>query len=72
MYPDRICVCIFQIVVIMSWVLFDRLVCDDISGGQENFPIPATNLVDNPPVPPPGMLLIHDFGSLAIFSLSIF
>ncbi|XP_066315708.1 histone-lysine N-methyltransferase, H3 lysine-9 specific SUVH4-like [Miscanthus floridulus] len=28
------------------------LVCDDISGGQENIPIPATNLVDDPPVPP--------------------
>ncbi|KAK9678085.1 hypothetical protein RND81_11G187000 [Saponaria officinalis] len=30
------------------------LVCDDISGGQENIPIPATNLVDDPPVPPTG------------------
>ncbi|KAF8762450.1 hypothetical protein HU200_009414 [Digitaria exilis] len=30
------------------------LVCDDISGGQENLPIPATNLVDDPPVPPSG------------------
>ncbi|KAL6616645.1 hypothetical protein ACP70R_038915 [Stipagrostis hirtigluma subsp. patula] len=30
------------------------LVCDDISGGQENIPIPATNLVDDPPVPPSG------------------
>ncbi|KAG0489924.1 hypothetical protein HPP92_006787 [Vanilla planifolia] len=28
------------------------LVCDDISGGQENFPIPATNIVDDPPIPP--------------------
>ncbi|KAK9669830.1 hypothetical protein RND81_13G157400 [Saponaria officinalis] len=31
------------------------LVCDDISGGQENIPIPATNLVDDPPVPPTGL-----------------
>uniref|UniRef100_A0A803MZI4 Uncharacterized protein n=1 Tax=Chenopodium quinoa TaxID=63459 RepID=A0A803MZI4_CHEQI len=30
------------------------LVCEDISGGQENIPIPATNLVDDPPVPPTG------------------
>ncbi|KAL9229387.1 hypothetical protein vseg_004858 [Gypsophila vaccaria] len=30
------------------------LVCDDISGGQESIPIPATNLVDDPPVPPTG------------------
>ncbi|KAJ4729557.1 histone-lysine N-methyltransferase, H3 lysine-9 specific SUVH4 [Melia azedarach] len=30
------------------------LVCEDISGGQENFPIPATNLVDDPPVAPTG------------------
>ncbi|KAL5707685.1 [histone H3]-lysine(4) N-trimethyltransferase [Ranunculus cassubicifolius] len=28
------------------------LVCDDISGGQENLMIPASNLVDDPPVPP--------------------
>ncbi|KAG8054093.1 hypothetical protein GUJ93_ZPchr0001g29644 [Zizania palustris] len=32
------------------------LVCDDISGGQENLPIPATNLVDDPPVPPTGFV----------------
>nr|CAB3461624.1 unnamed protein product [Digitaria exilis] len=32
------------------------LVCGDISNGQENFPIPATNLVDNPPVPPSGFV----------------
>eukprot|EP00268_Persea_americana_P026928 TRINITY_DN26478_c0_g2_i1.p1 TRINITY_DN26478_c0_g2~~TRINITY_DN26478_c0_g2_i1.p1 ORF type:complete len:746 (+),score=137.20 TRINITY_DN26478_c0_g2_i1:226-2463(+) len=30
------------------------LVCKDISGGQENIPIPATNVVDDPPVPPTG------------------
>ncbi|WCJ40240.1 Histone-lysine N-methyltransferase H3 lysine-9 specific SUVH4 [Euphorbia peplus] len=30
------------------------LVCEDISGGEENIPIPATNLVDDPPVPPTG------------------
>uniref|UniRef100_A0A0A9D6T7 Uncharacterized protein n=1 Tax=Arundo donax TaxID=35708 RepID=A0A0A9D6T7_ARUDO len=30
------------------------LVCDDISEGQENIPIPATNVVDDPPVPPSG------------------
>ncbi|KAL2348262.1 hypothetical protein Fmac_002262 [Flemingia macrophylla] len=30
------------------------LVCDDISGGQEDMPIPATNLVDDPPFPPTG------------------
>ncbi|XP_065850521.1 histone-lysine N-methyltransferase, H3 lysine-9 specific SUVH4-like [Euphorbia lathyris] len=31
------------------------LVCEDISFGEEKFPIPATNLVDDPPVaPPPG------------------
>lgn len=38
---------------------FGRLVCDDISGGQENLPIPATNLVDDPPVPPSGMFSYH-------------
>ncbi|KAM3253433.1 histone-lysine N-methyltransferase, H3 lysine-9 specific SUVH4 [Capsicum annuum] len=30
------------------------LVCEDISGGLEDIPIPATNLVDNPPVAPTG------------------
>lgn len=29
------------------------LVSEDISGGQENFPIPATNVVDDPPCGPP-------------------
>lgn len=33
-----------------------RLVCEDISGGQENIPIPATNVVDDPPVAPTGKL----------------
>ncbi|XP_030484065.2 histone-lysine N-methyltransferase, H3 lysine-9 specific SUVH4 isoform X2 [Cannabis sativa] len=28
------------------------LVCEDITGGQETIPIPATNLVDEPPVAP--------------------
>ncbi|OMO72415.1 hypothetical protein COLO4_27624 [Corchorus olitorius] len=32
------------------------LVCKDISGGQEDVPIPATNLVDDPPVAPTGKL----------------
>uniref|UniRef100_A0ACD5TH21 Uncharacterized protein n=1 Tax=Avena sativa TaxID=4498 RepID=A0ACD5TH21_AVESA len=32
------------------------LVCRDISYGQENLPIPATNLIDNPPVPPFGFV----------------
>ncbi|MED6220910.1 Histone-lysine N-methyltransferase, H3 lysine-9 specific suvh4 [Stylosanthes scabra] len=30
------------------------LVCEDITGGQESIPIPATNLVDDPPVAPTG------------------
>ncbi|KAK1369854.1 histone-lysine N-methyltransferase, H3 lysine-9 specific SUVH4 [Heracleum sosnowskyi] len=30
------------------------LVCEDISDGQENVPIPATNLVDDPPFAPTG------------------
>ncbi|XP_075106687.1 histone-lysine N-methyltransferase, H3 lysine-9 specific SUVH4 [Nicotiana tabacum] len=30
------------------------LVCEDISGGLEDIPIPATNLVDDPPVAPTG------------------
>ncbi|KAI3847899.1 hypothetical protein MKX03_026138 [Papaver bracteatum] len=34
------------------------LVCKDISGGKENIPIPATNLVDDPPVPPTGSTYI--------------
>ncbi|KAI3695277.1 hypothetical protein L1987_78272 [Smallanthus sonchifolius] len=34
------------------------LVCEDISGGLENIPIPATNLVDDPPVTPTGCTYI--------------
>lgn len=30
------------------------LVCEDITGGLEDIPIPATNLVDDPPVAPTG------------------
>ncbi|XP_028114775.1 histone-lysine N-methyltransferase, H3 lysine-9 specific SUVH4-like [Camellia sinensis] len=30
------------------------LVCEDITGGQEDIPIPATNMVDDPPVAPTG------------------
>ncbi|KAK6928600.1 SET domain [Dillenia turbinata] len=30
------------------------LVCEDITAGQEDIPIPATNLVDDPPVAPTG------------------
>ncbi|XP_072965269.1 histone-lysine N-methyltransferase, H3 lysine-9 specific SUVH4 isoform X3 [Typha angustifolia] len=32
------------------------LVSDDISGGQEKFPIPVTNLFDSPPVAPTGFV----------------
>ncbi|RZC59388.1 hypothetical protein C5167_006691 [Papaver somniferum] len=41
------------------------LVCNDISGKKEAIPIPATNLVDDPPVPPTGkfnlcyILILH-------------
>ncbi|KAB1201345.1 Histone-lysine N-methyltransferase, H3 lysine-9 specific SUVH4 [Morella rubra] len=35
------------------------LVCEDITGGQEGLPIPATNLVDDPPVAPTGKLNYH-------------
>ncbi|PSS18252.1 Histone-lysine N-methyltransferase [Actinidia chinensis var. chinensis] len=31
------------------------LVCEDISLGQEGIPIPATNLVDDPPIAPTGL-----------------
>lgn len=39
--------------------LFYRLVCDDISGGQEKLMIPASNLVDNPPLPPTGKFTLE-------------
>ncbi|KAG9138482.1 hypothetical protein Leryth_012762 [Lithospermum erythrorhizon] len=35
------------------------LVCEDISFGQENIPIPATNLVDDPPVAPTDLTYIR-------------
>ncbi|XP_022863184.1 histone-lysine N-methyltransferase, H3 lysine-9 specific SUVH4-like isoform X2 [Olea europaea var. sylvestris] len=34
------------------------LVCEDITGGQEEIPIPVTNLVDEPPIPPKGFTYI--------------
>ncbi|CAH9116891.1 unnamed protein product [Cuscuta epithymum] len=34
------------------------LVCEDISGGLEDIRIPATNLVDDEPIPPPGFTYI--------------
>lgn len=36
------------------------LVCEDISGGLEDIPIPATNLVDDPPVAPTGFTYRRD------------
>lgn len=35
---------------------FFRLVCEDICNGQENICIPATNVIDVPPMAPEGML----------------
>nr|XP_043606847.1 LOW QUALITY PROTEIN: histone-lysine N-methyltransferase, H3 lysine-9 specific SUVH4 [Erigeron canadensis] len=35
------------------------LVCEDICGGLEDIPIPATNMVDDPPVPPTGLTYIR-------------
>lgn len=35
---------------------FFRLVCKDICNGQENICIPATNVIDVPPMAPEGML----------------
>ncbi|KAK2968816.1 hypothetical protein RJ640_028209, partial [Escallonia rubra] len=37
------------------------LVCEDIAGQLENIPIPATNLVDDPPVAPTGNLKLPGF-----------
>ncbi|XP_015063424.1 histone-lysine N-methyltransferase, H3 lysine-9 specific SUVH4 isoform X1 [Solanum pennellii] len=36
------------------------LVCEDISGGLEDIPIPATNLVDDPPAAPSGFTYSRD------------
>lgn len=33
---------------------FLRLVCEDISNGQESKPIPVTNVIDDPPIAPEG------------------
>lgn len=42
--------------------------CEDIAGGQEDIPIPATNLVDDPPVAPIGKWN----GKVGLNSLSCF
>lgn len=47
--------------VLIFILLLQRLVCEDISGGQEEVPIPATNLVDDPPVPPTGKMKLPTF-----------
>ncbi|KAI3463150.1 hypothetical protein Pfo_019813 [Paulownia fortunei] len=36
------------------------LVCEDITGGLEDIPIPVTNLVDDPPISPVGFVYIKD------------
>ncbi|KAJ6943958.1 hypothetical protein NC652_009405 [Populus alba x Populus x berolinensis] len=35
------------------------LVCEDISFGKEDIPIPVINVIDNPPIAPPGKLLTN-------------
>ena len=45
---------------------FSRLVCKDISGGQENIRIPATNVCDVPPVAPSGEFSYLIFSLVAI------
>jgi len=53
-----------------------RLICDDITNGQEAVPIPATNLVDDPPVPPPpGKLsswFLFDFPAVLVNRVLVF
>lgn len=44
---------ISKYILLFYW---QRLVCEDITGGLEDVPIPATNLVDDPPVAPLGKL----------------
>ncbi|KAL8036915.1 hypothetical protein ABFS82_11G007700 [Erythranthe guttata] len=36
------------------------MVCEDITRGLESIPIPVTNLVDDPPIMPPGFIYIKD------------
>ena len=33
--------------------------CEDISFGKEDIPIPVINVIDNPPIAPPGKLLTN-------------
>lgn len=46
----------FFIISVIIFLFIDRLVCDDITEGLEDIPIPVTNLVDDPPIKPPGLL----------------
>lgn len=43
--------------------------CEDITGGLEDVPIPATNLVDDPPVAPSGKLH-YQFSMLLMIAYS--
>ncbi|KAF5201487.1 Histone-lysine N-methyltransferase, H3 lysine-9 specific SUVH4 [Thalictrum thalictroides] len=48
------------------------LVCEDISGGQENIQIPASNLVDNPPIAPMGKFyLLIEFLNVGVSYLFV-
>jgi hypothetical protein len=38
-----------------------RLVCKDISNGLERIPVPASNTVDDPPLPPVGKCISNPF-----------
>ncbi|KAK4367324.1 hypothetical protein RND71_011116 [Anisodus tanguticus] len=61
---------VFHLFYIVSVSLL-KLVCEDISGGLEDIPIPATNLVDDPPVAPTGKYLCFTYSRDIIYAKGI-
>lgn len=54
----------------MIYTLY-RLVCKDISNGLERIPVPASNTVDDPPLPPVGKCICNLFHKFSYMSSSL-
>jgi hypothetical protein len=51
--------CMLTLCKLTEVFYFPSLVCEDISFGKEDIPIPVINVIDNPPIAPPGKLLTN-------------
>jgi hypothetical protein len=51
--------CMLTLCKLTEVFYFPSLVCEDLSFGKEDIPIPVINVIDNPPIAPPGKLLTN-------------